>query len=415
MKFDTIIIGGGLAGLTAGIRLAESGRSVGLVSAGGSSLHFSSGSLGLLGFDADHMAVSNPAEAVAQLPENHPYRKIGPEHLTEMADEVAALLKRAGVATTGEASRNHQRLSPLGVLRPAWLTLDGLVTLEALKGLAKPRMAIAELAGFLDFYPRFIASTLEKEGIKSEIFRVDSPDLRRIRQSATEMRATNIARLMHGDALAAFAEAIGKAAGNCPAETLMLPAVVDFRDESEELIFRNTVGRPVLFAPTMGMSVPGSGMHRRLVRRFMNLGGEILTGHRATGGDFKGDVLTAVYTDKLDDDALRADHFIFAGGSFFGRGLLATPDRVLEPALGLDTIAPEDRSKWFEADLLGAQPVMNAGVATDSTFRALRSGKPVSNLFAAGAALADADALSRDCGAGVAMLSALAVANIILE
>ena len=43
MKFDTVIIGAGLAGVTAAIRLAEEGSRVGLVSAGRSSMHFHSG------------------------------------------------------------------------------------------------------------------------------------------------------------------------------------------------------------------------------------------------------------------------------------------------------------------------------------------------------------------------------------
>ena len=48
MKFDTIIIGGGLSGLTAGITLAEHGQKCLMVSAGQSALHFFAGSFELL-------------------------------------------------------------------------------------------------------------------------------------------------------------------------------------------------------------------------------------------------------------------------------------------------------------------------------------------------------------------------------
>ena len=58
---------------------------------------------------------------------------------------------------------------------------------------------------------------------------------------------------------------------------------------------------------------------------------------------------------------------------------------------------------------------MKAGIAVDDRFRALRNGSPVTNLFAAGAALAGADSVREDSGAGVAMLTALYVADEILN
>jgi len=44
MKFQTIIIGGGLSGLIAGIKLLKAGRKVAIISSGQSALHFCSGS-----------------------------------------------------------------------------------------------------------------------------------------------------------------------------------------------------------------------------------------------------------------------------------------------------------------------------------------------------------------------------------
>ncbi|MDE6368713.1 MAG: FAD-binding protein, partial [Muribaculaceae bacterium] len=238
MKFENIIIGAGLAGVTAGIKLAEEGKSVALVSAGRSSMHFNSGSLGLLGFDRDHQPVISPFDIASSLPSEHPYKKLGVGGLVDMADGAADLLRRAGVKTIGNGRENHMRVSPLGVLRPAWLTFDNLVTIDALKRLERPHVAIVGIAGFLDFYPRFIAASLEKEGFKCDLLTVDNDDLRRLRKSETEMRAANIARIMEGDALTRFAESVRDVAKKSDDAALILPPVVNFDGEGESLHLR---------------------------------------------------------------------------------------------------------------------------------------------------------------------------------
>lgn len=415
MKFETIIIGAGLAGVSAAIRLAEQGKDVALISAGRSAMHFNSGSLGLLGFDNNHQPVSSPVEAVESLPDSHPYKRLEAASLTEFADNAADLLRRAGVKTVGNVRENHMRITPLGLCRPAWLTLEQVVTLDTLKQLERPHVAIVGIAGFLDFYPRFIAAALEKEGFRCDLLTVDNPDLQRLRKSETEMRAANIARIMEGDALTRFGESVRDVSRDSEAAALILPAVVNFDGDGESLHLRQIVGRDLFYAPTMGVSIPGIAMHTRLMRHFLSLGGRLFNGHRVISAEFNDDSLVAVYTDKLDDDALRADNFIFAGGSFFSRGLVATPDEVIEPIFNLDTLAPSDRSKWFDSDLFGVQPVMNSGIAVDHTFRTLRSGVPVKNLYAVGSSLAGADSLSNDSGAGVALLTAIAVADRIIK
>lgn len=412
MKFETIIIGGGLAGLTAAIRLAEQGRKVGLVTAGRSALHFHSGSFGLLGFDDKHQAVESIADALPTLPADHPYRKIGLDNLINKAEVAADLLRRAGTMTDGTASANHTRISPLGVLRPSWLTLKPLATLEDLRALPGRKLAIVAIAGFLDFYPRFIAATLESEGFKCEIFTVDTPDLKALRSSESEMRAADIARIMNGEAVDRLCSAVNTAIAGSDADAVLMPAIADF--DKECLRMRGQIDRPAFYLPTMGVSVPGIAIFVRMMRHFTSLGGRLFNGHTVVAAEYDGDRLVSVTTDRLEDDPLRADDFILASGNFFSRGLVATPEAVVEPALALDTVSPAADARWT-ADIFESQPLFAAGVATDGEFRAIRGGKPLKNVYAIGSILSGADAAREDSGSGIAMLTAIAVADKIIN
>lgn len=98
MKFDTIIIGGGLAGLVAGICLSKHGQRCVIISSGQSALHFSSGSLDLLNVLPDGTEVAHPLKAIGQLQEQapaHPYVKMGMEVFSRLTGEAERFLRKS--------------------------------------------------------------------------------------------------------------------------------------------------------------------------------------------------------------------------------------------------------------------------------------------------------------------------------
>lgn len=417
MKFDTIIIGGGLSGLIAGIELArgQNGR-VAIVSTGQSSLHFNSGSLELLGYDREGNPVESPFEAIDSLEADHPYRRIGSGQVEEYSSRIKPLLGEAGIATYGETARNHWRISPMGIFKPVWLTMEGCLTVQAPDSLPWKHVTIVNISGFQDFHPRFLAAALRSRGVRCDIATVSVKALAPLRKSVSEMRSANIARVLQGEAVDELAGAINNITGK-DTGTIIMPAVTGFSDDKASDRLRSMLRKPVLFAGVMGASVPGIRMQAMLQRRFRRLGGTIFNGDSVKDGDFDRSRLTAVRTVNLGDEPLQGRNFIFCAGSFFNHGLRATPGAISEPVLGLDVDAPADGNmeKWFDKDIFKPQPYMKFGVAVSDRLHAMRDNAELDNVWVAGASLPGADAIREGSGGGIAAITALHAAHAILN
>lgn len=413
MKFDTVIIGGGLAGLTAAITLAQKGVRTALISTGYSAMHFNSGSLGLLSYNATHRPVVNVEAAIEKLPETHPYARLGVNNILKLASQAKKLLTTAGIEMYGEANKIHERISPLGILAPAWLTIDGIATKSELEQKQVKKAAVIGINGYLDFFPRFIAATLEKNGIECDVRSITIDELRQIRESESEMRAPNISRILTCNRINKLADALNDAVLPGDADVILFPAVIGSESVDDFNLLREMVDTPLYYCATSGASVPGIMLHRHLLNCFNQLGGTYFKGDSATGACLKDNRIEYITTRNLGDDRLIADNFVFAAGSFFSHGLQALPDKIIEPVIGLDIDAPDDRTQWFDKDMFSAQPYMKAGISTDRQFRARLHGNTITNLYVAGSALSGADSLREGSGAGVAMLTALHVANTI--
>lgn len=414
MKSDCIIIGGGLSGLTAAITLAEAGQKVTVVSAGQSSLHFGSGSLGLIGYNKEGQEVNNPLEAISSLDEKHPYNKVGTENIPVLAREAKALLDRCDIKTTGVVETNHYRLSPMGVPIPAWLTLDDMEALASKEELKGKKITLVNIAGFLDLPYHYTLDNLTKAGAICSYKIIQLEEFDFARKSPTEMRASNLAKVIHDKGITdKLAVAISHVAGD--ADVVLLPAITGLKDAqlSEEL--RRKVNTPVKFIATMPPSVPGIRILELMRKRLYALGGRILIGDKAIEGRFKDNKLVEIKTAHLPEEILTADNFILATGSFMSQGLISDYSHVFEPVLGLDVDSLENRNDWYNENVLKAQPYMDFGVATDADLHAIKNGKTIENLFVTGSILSGHNNIKLADGEGVSMLTAMYAAKKIVK
>ena len=372
MRFDTVIIGGGLSGLTAGISLQEAGRKVAIVSAGQNAMHFFSGN----------------------------FEDIGPAR-----DRVAALFAAAGVRTN---AMDGLQLMPMGSFRPASLTLEDVTVFPDEH--AAEKALIVNFTGFHDFYGTFIAEALEKAGATCRIRFVRLPEMEHLRLSPSEMRSVNIARAMdeHWEKVVGDIRILHK-----DEDLIILPQVFGLRDAAVLDKIRTALPARVSFVGTMPPSVPGIRTQMLLKRRFEVLGGTFLMGDEVTSLALHEGIVSSITTRNLDTTRLFADHFILATGGYFSKGLVSTPTQVVEPLSGLDIAFPENRSDWYDDDFFAHQPYMDFGVKTDALLHAIKDGKPVRNLFAIGSVLGNTRKEDFGTAAGMAIRTAFAVADTI--
>jgi glycerol-3-phosphate dehydrogenase subunit B len=407
MKFQTIIIGGGLSALVAGIKLQKAGQKVAIISSGQSTLHFSSGSFELLNV-VDGKAVANPLEAIKGLPAEHPYSKI--ENVEALVEEVVPLMHEAGIELSGDAKANHYHLTPLGKVKPAWLTEAGFLTFPKNEFPYK-KVALYNLAGFLDFYPQFLTLGLQEMGVDAKTYLLTAPKFEKLRKSTTEMRAPNIARVMDEDTLNTLAKEINDTVGD--AQVVIIPAIFGARDSQHLEQLRKLVKEPVYTVATVPISVPGMRMQQQLRSYFAKLGGTYMLGDSVNGGDIQGDKVKYITTVNHEDEHFYADNFILAAGTLLSHGLVSNIDKVFEPVFGLDVADNVAFQQRANINMYEHQAFMGYGVVTDDKFHASRDGKTISNLYACGSILGGCNPLEEGCGGGVAILTALKVASLI--
>ncbi|MFQ2478795.1 glycerol-3-phosphate dehydrogenase subunit GlpB [Aeromonas caviae] len=422
MKFDSIVIGGGMAGLSAALRLAEAGQKTLLMASGQSALHFSSGSVDLLESEGDPRAAL-PAFMAAH--PDHPYSKVGIQNIEGSLADLQRHCAEEGLPLMRQ-EHNHHRLTPIGTLKSTWISPDTCACVTDAP--APDAILLATLEGFRDFHPALAAANLATHArfAHSRILtgEIRLPQLAQFSRNPHEFRSADIARLFdkqgpgQQDLLADLAREISRMVQGCGVpgcRHIVLPACLSLGLVGPRLSeLERRTGCTIKEVATMPPSLIGMRMQEALKRRFMALGGTFLTSERVLGARYDGDKVIGVHSQHGEDQLFEADHFVLASGSFFSRGLESRLGGIREPIFDADVLSLAERDAWAGRRLFDHHPFMGFGVKTDERLRVLRGGRPLTNLYGAGSVLAHYDPIKEGSGSGVAVATGWQAAGHIL-
>jgi len=410
-QHDVVVVGAGLAGLTAAVRLAESGARVLVVAKGVGATHLSGGTIDVLGYAPER--VERPVEALgaflAERP-GHPYRLVGAEGIEAAVawfkDRVAngAL---APYSYTGSAAENMLLPSAVGVPRPSAIVPETMARGD-LRGGA-PVFAVGFRA-LKDFHPALLADTLTRAGAAP----ARAAQLELVPEGRADANALAFARAFddpafRGDVVAQLA---GRRLG--ADERVAFPAVLGIADpHGVWTALEHALGRSVFEVPTLPPSVPGMRVFAILREALRRAGGTLLVNNVVTGAERTGSRVRALRTRVgLREERRGADWVVLATGGFASGGIaLDSHWAARETALGLDvTGVPAADEARFAPSYFESHPLGRAGVAVDAELRP----DGYENVLVAGATLAGAEPWKEKSGDGISLATGHRAAELVI-
>jgi glycerol-3-phosphate dehydrogenase subunit B len=417
MTYDVVVIGAGLAGLTAALRLAEQGLRVLVVAKGVGGTHLAPATIDVLGY------VDRPVESPSRaLPEflaahpGHPYGRLSVELIRSSLEWFRARLGDLGYQ--GRLEENFVLPTAVGVAKPTALVPQTMAAGDLRGG---GRFVFVGLRGLKDFYPAYLADNLVRAALPGG--------------ASVSARAVELAPPLgdEGDVgTAGFARRFEQPGFRdtvvhelerrlVPGEIVGFPAVLGLRHAREvwqELETR--LRRPVFEVPTLPPSVGGIRLFESMTGALGREGARVVVGSTVSGAEHGGRRLEGVVAQTAGRPrTYRAHSFVLASGGFASGGLqLDSYGRVREAAFDLALVGvPAPDALRFEPGYFDEHPIARAGLAVDEELRPVDAeGKPAfENLHAAGASLAGAAPWREASGNGLSLATGYAAASAILE
>ncbi len=402
---DVVVIGAGLSGLVAAIRLARAGKSVTLLTKGIGGLQLSQGTVDVLGYSPDR--VERPFELLPSYgTPDHPYRVIGADAVRTGVNYLAELV--GPDLLVGDPNRNVLLPTAVGAVRPTCLPQPSMLAGEVAAG--KPYVIVG-LRQLKDFYADLCAANLARSAeVTARSIILDFP----ARPNDVDSSALAYARAFdNADYRERFITLLAPLlhAG----EVIGLPAVLGIKHLTVWRELADRLGHQVFEIPTPPPGVPGMRLNERLTKLAQLAGVRIALGSMVVRATTTGDRVESVaFAAAGRTRVYEARSFVHAPGGFESGALtLDSYGTITERVFNLPLAGLRD--DLITGDYWADQALFEVGVAVDADMRPVdAAGRVVfRNLYCAGSILAGATRWSEKSGEGIALGSAVKAADAI--
>jgi glycerol-3-phosphate dehydrogenase subunit B len=415
---DVVVVGTGLAGLTAAVRLAESGARVLVVAKGVGATHLSAGTIDVLGYAP--VRVERPAQALGPLLEahpDHPYGHVGAEGVAAAVawfkDRVASG-SLAPYAYVGGVEENLLLPTAVGVPRPSAVVPETMAHGDLRGG---GPVCVVGFRALKDFHAALLADNLVRAGVG---VRARAVELDLVPEQRADVNALGFARGL--DDVAFRRAVVAQVASRLGAEERVgFPAVLGIADpHGAWAALEHGLGRPVFEVPTLPPSVPGMRVFAILREALRRAGGAVVLNNVVTGAEQARGRVTALRTRVgLREERRGADWVVLATGGFASGGLeLDSRWTARETALGLPvTGVPGPGEERFRPGYFEDHPMGRAGIAVDRDLRPVDAAgdRVLENVLVVGATLAGAEPWREKSGDGLSLATGHRAAELVLS
>jgi glycerol-3-phosphate dehydrogenase subunit B len=418
-ELDLLVIGAGVAGLTAAWQTAVAGQKTRVIAKGWGTTHWHTGCVDVLGYyplDSE-TAVASPREGIGRLIADnpqHPYALAGLETLEAALSAFQALCAAAGYPLHGSLDNNFMLPTAVGALRPTCLIPETMLAGDTAN---KDPMLLVGFKRLPDFFANVVAENLTAQGIPAADLTLTPRLLEKERVMNSVLMARHFER---PEFRAEIVKEVKKHLGK--AKRVGFPAVLGHSPEAALAVkqdLERQIGCPVFEIPTAPPSVPGIRLHTIFMAAIRQAGGRVYDGMEALRAESEGGRVTAVYTESAARERPhRAQNYLLATGGILGGGI--TTDHLgetREVVFNLPLNAPQGREEWFKRRFLDAEghPIYQSGVEVNGRFQPI-NGAPdpiYQNLFAAGGTLAHCEPIRERSLEGVALATGFKAAEVI--